>query len=573
MTRHATTLIATLAILAAWTSVRALTAKEPDSTAVAAFYVPTPHVGKPAGTTAGGHAPFKPLAGWLDSADPQDVDTEIDVAHNAGIDAFMVDFDSGYARNALDNGFYKARNKPGMKVALSVGAGNASNFLATVDAAIACDFRHGCYWRRGYGPVLAVRGVESLPQAWGGDTNTWRVIAEARRRVRAAGLGEVYLHGQGKVTSEAVRTLRTLGFDAICAAVDTQAMPPAFERELLEAKDSAKRPETGGIVAINAWNDCTNGRWMLPNIRESDQMLRCVAHVFGRRPADKIAFCPMRRWWDKNAKNEKAATIDAPTLENVKYGPHMRQGMDVWLPAGASAKIPCVVEIHGGGWMDGDRLSAWQPNLLKRCRQSGCALAAITYRMIPDGRTEGVKPPVKVCLDDAVAAIRFIQGHADEWNIDPARIGLTGGSAGACSSLYASLQNDNALGIRAVRPCYPQTSLDPKETKEWIPNATYGAHAFGYPGFAEWLAHREECLPWIERFSPMALLRRCTPARAPMFFIYYNDLPPAGELPKDPTHAGIFGVKFAEACAGKGVFCERGSVSESLDRFIEALCR
>ena len=162
-------------------------------------------------------------------------------------------------------------------------------------------------------------------------------------------------------------------------------------------------------------------------------------------------------------------------------------------------------------------------------------------------------------LDDAVAAIRFIQAHADEWKIDVTRIGLTGGSAGACSSLYASLQNDCELGIRAVYAMSPQTSLDPKETREWIPNAVYGSGAFGYGTFDAWLAHRAECLPWIEKFSPAALLRVCTAAKAPAFFYSCPAVPAGGALPKDPTHAGMFCVKFEEICRAKGIRCEKAS--------------
>jgi acetyl esterase/lipase len=307
----------------------------------------------------------------------------------------------------------------------------------------------------------------------------------------------------------------------------------------------------------------------MPSIREGDQMLRRVAGVFGRSPADKLYFCPIRHWWDKNATNETAVCVEAQTFENMKYGPHMRQSMDVWLAEGKNGRAPCVIEIHGGGWMEGDRLSRWVPGRIRQCRRAGCAYVTTTYRLIPDGRDEGVKPPVKACLDDAVAAIKFVQDHAEAWGIDPARIGLTGGSAGACSSLYASLQGDNALGIRAVCVNHPQTSIDPKEMKEWIPNSNYGAHAFGYPGFPEWLAHRDECLPWIEKFSPAGLLRRCTPARAPKFFLVHHDLPKDGALPADPTHAGMFCVKFAEICAKKGISCERAG----FDRMLEALCK
>ena len=59
------------------------------------------------------------------------------------------------------------------------------------------------------------------------------------------------------------------------------------------------------------------------------------------------------------------------------------------------------------------------------------------YRFIQDGRDDRLSPPVRAPLDDAIAAIRFIQTHADEWKIDVTRMELTDGSAGTCSSLHA----------------------------------------------------------------------------------------------------------------------------------------
>ena len=47
--------------------------------------------------------------------------------------------------------------------------------------------------------------------------------------------------------------------------------------------------------------------------------------------------------------------------------------------------------------------------------------------------------------------------------IDATRIGLAGGSAGACSSLYAAFQGDCALGVKAIQIGIAQTTLDPDE--------------------------------------------------------------------------------------------------------------
>jgi len=47
-------------------------------------------------------------------------------------------------------------------------------------------------------------------------------------------------------------------------------------------------------------------------------------------------------------------------------------------------------------------------------------------------------------LGDAARALQFVRSKAAEWNIDKTRIGATGGSAGACSSLWLAFHDDLA---------------------------------------------------------------------------------------------------------------------------------
>ena len=614
-----------------------------------------------------GHKVFKPLPGYLDGANPEDVETEIELAANNGIDVFLWDYywydGQVTQQESIECGFLKAKNRAKMKFALMwcyhervnsfrpdyvkerkplMGlAHTPEEFLGLIDYSIAHYFNQPEYYRKDGKLFFSIYNVPYLWEKWGKDAAKVKgAFAEARRRVKAAGLGEVHLNGQN-VRPALFPAVEELGFDSLTdyglntwrvpdyrarwnagervfgfqeldgvlqnhwaemrkgklpyipvvptgwdatarcrndvpfpwsgadwypyCGTFTNAVPEIFEKYLRDAKAAAESdPKNPGVVYVNAWNEYTEGCTLLPNVREGDLMLRCVGRVFGRRPADKITSCSMKHWWDPKAKNGRAFSVDAPTHENLKYGPHMRQSLDVWLPENPSgAKTPVLVNIHGGGWSDGDRLGGIA-SLWPACRKAGVALVSISYRMVHDARDTGVHPPVKACLDDAVAAIRFVQDHAGEWRIDPARIGLTGGSAGACSSLYASLQDDCALGIRALLVHSPQTSIDPKEMKEWIPNSRYGAHAFGYPDFQTWLAKRNECLPWVERFSPAGLLRACTPAKAPTFLYTCPALPPKGELPKDPTHAAMFCVKFQELCEARGIACRKGSLDELL---------
>jgi hypothetical protein len=107
----------------------------------------------------------------------------------------------------------------------------------------------------------------------------------------------------------------------------------------------------------------------------------------------------------------------------------------------------------------------------------------------------------------------------------------------------------------------PQTTLDPRQIKEWTPNSRYGGHAFGFfkenkgnvaMDFKEFLAQREKILPWIEEYSPYALVR----AGAPPIYMIYNTPPALGQEQKDPTHTANFGVKLQEKCRSVGVECE-----------------
>ena len=129
-------------------------------------------------------------------------------------------------------------------------------------------------------------------------------------------------------------------------------------------------------------------------------------------------------------------------------------------------------------------------------------------------------------MSDAARALQFVRSKAKEWNLDKKRIGAAGGSAGACSSLWLAFHDDLAntkskdpvaressrLSCAAVTGA--QTTLDPKQMKEWTPNSKYGGHAFGLRNFAEFLAKREKIMPWVKEYSPCLLYTSPSPRDA-----------------------------------------------------------
>lgn len=258
-----------------------------------------------------------------------------------------------------------------------------------------------------------------------------------------------------------------------------------------------------------------------------------------------------------------ATSVPKPTLAGARYGDHERHVLDFWR-AESTAPTPVVFVIHGGGWTGGskERLDRFvDPGALL---QAGISVVAINYRYTTQATAAGIEPPVQAPLHDAARALQFVRSKAVEWNLDKARIGAAGGSAGACSGLWLAFHDDLAdptsadpiarestrLWCAAVTGA--QTTLDPQQMKAWTPNSRYGSHAFGLRDFAAFLAGREKILPWIAEYSPYALVTRDDP---PVYLIY--SAPPAlGQEQKDPTHTSNFGVKLQEHCAANGVACE-----------------
>ncbi len=261
----------------------------------------------------------------------------------------------------------------------------------------------------------------------------------------------------------------------------------------------------------------------------------------------------------------------APTVADFAYADDSeKQRFDFW-QAKSDKPTPVLLMIHGGGWVGGDktiyRTAAIQPIL-----DAGISVAAINYRFIPEAMKQNVEPPVKAPLSDCARALQTIRSKAKEWNIDPTRIGTTGSSAGACTSLWLAFHDDLAkpdssdpieresTRLTCAAVIRAQTSLDPKEVREWIPNAVYGGHAFGFAGqgrqrgdeFKLLTANREKVMPLIKEYSPMELVSKNDP---PIYLDYPEQtlLPKAGQEESNPTHSAMYGVKLEEKLKAAGV--------------------
>lgn len=130
------------------------------------------------------------------------------------------------------------------------------------------------------------------------------------------------------------------------------------------------------------------------------------------------------------------------TFPNLTYatwtasdGSNRSLQMELLVPSGTSAPVPVVVWIHGGGWFQGSRLPV--PSGVSALCSRGYAVASIDYRLVPDA----IWPAQ---LQDCKGAVRWLRAHADQYGLDPDRIGAWGDSAGG--HLAAMLGTAGGLG-------------------------------------------------------------------------------------------------------------------------------
>ncbi len=255
--------------------------------------------------------------------------------------------------------------------------------------------------------------------------------------------------------------------------------------------------------------------------------------------------------------------------ENVSYGSHRMQVIYFWR-AKSDQPTPLLVYIHGGGWSGGDRSVA--RHMLQPALDAGISVASIEYRTIKDSTQDGLVPPVMGPMFDCARALQFCRSKAKEWNLDKTKVGLAGGSAGACTSLWLAFHDDLAdpqsadpiaresTRVVCAAVSGAQTTLDPHQMREWTPNSKYGAHAFGIAAdantktssFQMFYNARENILPWIKDYSPYELVTNDDPPVG----LFYSAPPNLGQEEKDPTHTANFGVKLKEHCDAKHVACD-----------------
>ena len=124
--------------------------------------------------------------------------------------------------------------------------------------------------------------------------------------------------------------------------------------------------------------------------------------------------------------------------------------LDLAVPKNASEPLPGIVCIHGGGWRGGHRRMC-SPMMFFLVRE-GYVAATVSYRLAPQHRF-----PAQ--LDDVRRAVRWLRLHANEYHLDPARIGVFGISAGGHLALMLATADEPGDAREASAEAHPASGI------------------------------------------------------------------------------------------------------------------
>ena len=203
-------------------------------------------------------------------------------------------------------------------------------------------------------------------------------------------------------------------------------------------------------------------------------------------------------------------------IRDIRYADdHARHVLDIYRPRGGCARAPVLLQIHGGGWVMGNKHEQALP-LIHHLAARGWVVVTPNYRLSPRARFPDP-------LVDCKRALAWVRRNIAAQGGDPSFIAVTGGSAGGhLAALLALTANDPRL----------QPGFESADTTVAAAVPFYGVYDFtdrhalkgSGTGMVEWLEKTVMPCPaaadaalW-DLASPIMQVRR----DAPPFFILHG---------------------------------------------------
>jgi acetyl esterase/lipase len=189
--------------------------------------------------------------------------------------------------------------------------------------------------------------------------------------------------------------------------------------------------------------------------------------------------------------------------------------LDIYQPSNTNAPTPVIVQIHGGGWVEGKKE---EDNLhILPYLQMGWAVVNVEYRLARVSRAPAA-------VEDCRCALHWVMVNASKYNFDIHRVIVTGGSAGGHLALTSGMLPANAGFDRSCRVGENNAWTGPGGTADDPPVAAivnwfgitdvldmlHGPNARGYA--IEWVGYQPNADELAKAVSPLTYVRKGLPA-------------------------------------------------------------
>jgi acetyl esterase/lipase len=153
--------------------------------------------------------------------------------------------------------------------------------------------------------------------------------------------------------------------------------------------------------------------------------------------ADQPAMIPL---WPEGAPGSEERMNEPEKVNGTNVSNVHNPSITAYLPAEGKSTGTAIIIAPGGGHRvlclghEGDALANW-------FAEQGIAAFVLRYRLC--------REPASIytlkghAMDDTRRAIRMVRQRADEWEINPKRIGILGFSAGGELAAYSAMESDN----------------------------------------------------------------------------------------------------------------------------------
>lgn len=167
--------------------------------------------------------------------------------------------------------------------------------------------------------------------------------------------------------------------------------------------------------------------------------------------------------------------------------------LDVYYPPRDGKKLPVLFNVHGGGWITGDKY--WRRGLNKVFADLGLFVVCPNYGLSP-------KYKYPACVTHLYKALEWVRENAEKYNLDLNNMFITGDSAGgqlACLMLAAQNNPDLQKRLKLEKEPLPfkggllvcgaydpeGMAKNPLSNKMWVEMTGYGRkHLRDFPDFS-----------------------------------------------------------------------------------------